>query len=76
MGNSMFKSGHVYRHLTSKDLDILIVKVRFSDDKRSKLLIKWVNKHTGNVVVIPGKRYDGTDNIEIKKKDFQYWKIV
>lgn len=71
-----FKAGCVYRHDTAKDLDIMIVKVRYADEKRSKLLIRWIDMHSGNVRIFPGGKYDGTDNIEIRAKDYQYWKRI
>lgn len=71
-----FKSGYVYRHDTAKDLDILIVRVRYADQKRSKLLIKWISKTTGDVRFFPNGRMDGTANIEIQAKDYKYWKRV
>jgi hypothetical protein len=69
----MFKQGWVYRHNTSRDLDILVIKVRYKDSKRSKLLIKWISKFTGDVRYLPSGRMDGTDNIEIQAKDYKYW---
>jgi hypothetical protein len=69
----MFKQGWVYRHNTSRDLDILIVKVRYRDLKRSKILIKWISKLTGDVKYLPSGRMDGTYNIEIQAKDYKYW---
>lgn len=71
-----FKPGCTYRHDTAKDLDILVVKIRFSDEKRSKLLIRWIDKHSGNVRTFPSSRQDGTDSIEIQAKDYQYWNHV
>lgn len=71
-----FIPGCVYRHDTAKDLDIMVVRVRYADEKRSKLLIRWIDKHSGNVRVFPSNRYDGADNVEIKAKDYQYWKRV
>ncbi len=72
----MFKSGCLYRHDTSQDLDIFVIKVRYADEKRAKLLIYWMDKRTGNIRVIPGGRIDGTDKVEIQAQDFQYWKKV
>jgi hypothetical protein len=71
-----FKQGWVYAHNTAKDLDILIVKVRYSDENRSKLLIKWISKVTGDIRILPGGRMDGNDNIEVQAKDYQYWRRV
>lgn len=71
----MFRSGTTYSHDTAKDLDIFVVKVRYADTKRSKLLIRWINKHSGKVQIIPGGRMDGTFNIEIQAKDYKYWKV-
>lgn len=70
----MFKSGYIYTHDTAKDLDILIVRVRYVDEKRSKLLIKWISKTTGDVRILPNGRMDGTANLEIKNDDYKYWK--
>jgi len=71
-----FKSGYIYEHDTARDLDILIVRVRYSDEKRSKLLIKWISKTTGEVRIFPNGRMDGTDNIEIQANDYKYWKTI
>ena len=71
-----FKPGCVYRHDTAKDLDIMIVRVRYSDEKRSKLLIRWIDIRSGNVRSFPSNRFDGTANIEIQAKDYQHWKRV
>lgn len=71
-----FKPGYIYAHDTAKDLDILVVKVRYSDENRTKLLIKWISKATGNVRILPNGRLDGNDNIEIQSKDYQYWRRV
>jgi len=69
-----FLRGIIYRHDTSKDLDILVLKVRYQDEKRSKLLIKWISKVSGKVMVIPGGCMDGTDTITVNSKDYMYWK--
>ena len=69
-----FHAGVRYSHDTAKDLDIQVVKVRYQDSRRSKLLIRWISKTSGNVVTFPGQRPDGTDNIEIQAADYQYWK--
>lgn len=71
---SKFHAGVRYSHDTAKDLDIQVVKVRYRDSKKSKLLIRWISKTTGNVTTFPGQRPDGTDNIEIQATDYQYWK--
>jgi hypothetical protein len=71
-----FKSGYIYRHDTAKDLDILVVRVRYADEKRSKLLIKWISKTTGDIRFFPNGRMDGTANIEVQSKDYKYWKRV
>jgi hypothetical protein len=68
-----FHAGVRYRHDTAKDLDIEVVKVRYQDSKRVKLLIRWVSMTTGKVVTFPGQRFDGVDKIEIQSKDYQYW---
>jgi hypothetical protein len=62
----------VYRHDTSKDLDIYILKVRYQDQKRVKLLICWVYKASGNFANFPGLR-DGKDNITIEKNQYKHW---
>jgi hypothetical protein len=71
----MFRPGAIYSHDTAKDLDIFVVKVRYRDGKRSKLLIRWISKTNGKVQVFPGGRMDGTDNIEIQAEDYKYWKV-
>lgn len=71
-----FKQGCTYRHDTAKDLDIMVVKVRYANEKKSKLLIRWIDMRSGNVRNFPGGRTDGTDNVEIDAKDYQYWKRV
>lgn len=68
-----FKPGLTYRHVTGKDLDIYIVRIRYSDAKRAKLLIWWVSQTTGQPVMINGKL---TDNVEIKAEDYQYWSVL
>jgi hypothetical protein len=73
--NRKFFSGKRYVHDTAKDLAIEVVKVQFQDDKRSKLLIRWINIHSKNVVVFPGQRADGTARVEIQSKDYQYWNL-
>lgn len=70
-----FNRGCRYQHDTGKDLDIEVVRVRYQDEKRSKLLIKWISKTNGNVVIFPGQRMDGTDTITIYSKDYVYWKL-
>jgi hypothetical protein len=72
----MFKTGKAYRHDTSQDLDIFVIKVRYSDKNKAKLLIRWMDKNSGNIRTFPGSRPDGADNIEIQAKDFQYWKEI
>lgn len=71
-----FKPGCVYRHDTAKDLDILVVKVRYANEKKSKLLIRWVDMFSGNVRNFPGGRTDGKVNIEIQADDYKYWNRV
>lgn len=71
-----FKQGCVYRHDTAKDLDILIVKVHYTDEKRSKLLVRWIDMHSGNVRNFPDERMNDTDTLEIDSKDYQYWKRI
>lgn len=73
---SKFLSGVVYRHDTAKDLDILVVKVRYRGEKKSKLLIKWISQASGNILTFPGGRMDGTDNITVNSKDYVYWKVL
>lgn len=70
----MFKEKLVYRHDTSKNLDIKIVKVIHLNENRVKLKINWINATTGHIVILP----DGslTDKIEVSSSDFQYWKQV
>jgi hypothetical protein len=70
-----FKAGQIWRHDTAQDLDILVVKVRYEDKGRSKLLIKWVSQNSGTIQMFPGGRVDGTDNITINSKDYLYWKL-
>jgi hypothetical protein len=70
----MFRPGNVYKHDTAKDLDIFVLKVRYRDEKRTKLLIHWIDKLTKNVRVFPGGKFDGTDTIEIQAKDYKWWK--
>lgn len=65
-------SGIKYRHDTSRDLDIFVVKVRYRDEKRVKLLIRWVYKSNGEFADLPGLR-DGKDNIIIATDQFKYW---
>lgn len=72
--SNMFKPGHFYAHSTAKDLDIFVVKIRFMDTKRVKLLIRWVSKTSKSFVTFPGNRMDGTDNIEVSSEDYKYWK--
>jgi hypothetical protein len=69
----MFKSGFTYSHATAKDLDIFVLKVRYKDDKREKLLVYWISKSSGNIFIVPGGRFDGRDNIEIKAEDYKWW---
>ena len=72
-----FRSGCTYRHDTAKDLDILVVKVRYADEKRSKLLIRWIGMQSGNVRDLPGtSRPDGVTTVEIRSTDYKYWKRV
>jgi len=72
-----FKSGCRYRHSTAKDLDILVRKIRHSDSKRVKLLINWVDMHTGHIRNFPGTgKYNGSVTIEIKVEDCKWWKQV
>ena len=70
----MFKEKSIYRHDTSKDLDIKIVKVTYLNENRVKLKINWINATTGRIIILP----DGslTDKIEVSTSDFQYWKQV
>jgi len=68
-------SGCMYRHLTSKDLDIFVVKVRYQDEKRVKLLIRWVYKTNGNFADLPGLR-DGKDNIVVSADQYKYWSRI
>jgi hypothetical protein len=65
----------MYRHLTSKDLDIFVVKVRYQDEKRVKLLIRWVYKTNGNFADLPGLR-DGKDNIVVSADQYKYWSRI
>jgi hypothetical protein len=71
-----FKPGCVYRHDTAKDLDIMVARVRYVDEKRSKLLIRWIDMRTGDIRIFPGGRYDGLYNVVILSKDYKYWKKV
>jgi hypothetical protein len=68
-----FKSGGTYRHITSQDLDILVIRVPYYDEKRSKLKIHWVDKRNGKIRHLPGGRADGKDSIEIKAVDYKNW---
>lgn len=68
-----FRSGGTYRHITSQDLDILVIRVPYFDEKRSKLKIHWVSKTSGNIRHLPGGRADGQASIEIKAEDYKNW---
>lgn len=70
----MFKEKSIYRHDTSKNLDIKIVKVIHLNENRVKLKINWINATTGHIIILP----DGSliDKIEVSSSDFQYWKQV
>ena len=68
-----FFAGGTFKHLTAKDLDIYVVKVRYADSKRAKLLIWWVSKLTGQPVQFGGKL---TDNIVVRADQYQYWSCV
>ena len=68
-----FTPGCSYRHLTAKDLDIHVVKVRYKDGKRSKLLIWWLSKTTGQPQLFGDKL---ADNIVVKAEDYKYWSII
>jgi hypothetical protein len=71
-----FKAGGTYRHLTSQDLDILVIRVPYYDEKRSKLKIHWVDKRSGAIRHFPGGRADGQASIEIKSEDYKNWMRV
>jgi len=71
-----WNSGTLYRHATAKDLDMLVLKVRYKDSKRVKLLVMWVYQTTKNLAKFPGTRFDGRDNVTIKAEDFKYWSKV
>lgn len=70
----IFKKNLIYRHITSKDLDIKVINVTHLNDRRVKLKIKWINQTNGNFIYLQ----DGslTDTIEIDISDFKYWKQV
>jgi hypothetical protein len=68
-------SGCKYRHTTAKDLDVYVVKVRYHDDKRVKLLVRWVFQSSGEFANLPGLR-DGKDNIIITTDQFKYWSRI
>lgn len=68
-----FRNGGTYRHITSGDLDILVIRVPYFDEKRSKLKIHWVDKRNGKIRHFPGGRADGIANIEIQSADYKNW---
>lgn len=64
-----FVRGAIYRHDASNDLDIYVVSVPYSDEKRFKLKVQWISKTTGKLM----QPTNETSNIEIKRSDLQYW---
>lgn len=68
-----FRNGGTYRHITSQDLDILVIRVPYFDEKRTKLKIHWVSKTSGTIRHLPGGRADGQASIEIKAEDYKNW---
>lgn len=62
-----------YRHLCAKDLDIEVVRIQYVDDKRAKLVIRYLHQRTGDVLWIG---LDGLERITIKADEFQYWNKV
>lgn len=72
----MFKPGMVYNHATAKDLDIFVIRILHEDEESSRLLIYWISKTTKNIMNFPGGKSDGTDEIEIKAKDYPHWIVV
>lgn len=68
----MFKKNRIYSHLTSKDLDILVLDTMHSDGDKVGLLVHWVSKKHGDILVFGDTL--STDEIFIESKDFKYWK--
>lgn len=66
-----FLSKKVYRHITSKDLDIMVLEVLSRNEACTKLQVYWIDKHTGNIRCIPPDQ--GTATIEIQAKDYSNW---
>jgi hypothetical protein len=69
-----FISGAIYRHLTTKDLDILVIKVRYFDEKRTKLLVKFLTKVGGKICDFKGN--GGRENITVECSQYKYWKRI
>jgi hypothetical protein len=72
MVNTFERTG-IYRHSTSKDLDILVVSVTSFNDTFTRLRVKWVSKRDGKIVIFPEQQINGTSDIEIQNVDKVNW---
>lgn len=72
----IFKPNKVYRHCNARDLDILVVKIKYADQKRCKLLIRFVGMNSGLIRDLPSSRMDGLHSIEINSDDYKLWTLL
>lgn len=64
----MFIKDKLYRHDCAKDLDLLVLKVSFVDNKRSKLRVMYMFRN--------GTSTNTIENVVIHKHEYPFWKEV
>ena len=65
----MMRKFEIWKHESTLDMHISIVKVQYRDDKLMKLQVKYVDKH-GRLF------HSDSENIEIKTEDLDKWTLT
>lgn len=60
-----------WRHISSLDLDMLVVKVSYRGVKYIKCHVLWINRHYKDLILFPTP-----ETVKVQVKDLRKWKWV
>lgn len=63
-------AGSTYRHCRSRDVDMLVVKVRQRSATHLYLHVRWINRRSRNLFT------RSVDVVKVKRADLKNWEFV
>lgn len=69
MSGPLFRAGKTYRHINSKDVDLLVIDVVFSNSEYIKLKVKYIQRDYLYVWDQPG-------TIKLLREDLRKWEEI